>query len=252
MSGDGSAGADGMPGADALAIAGLVPWSSVDWPDRMVATVFCQGCPWQCAYCHNQAILDPRAPGTVPWSRVRSLLDRRRGLLDGVVFSGGEATRQLALVEAARQVRERGFAVGLHTGGAYPQRLQALVAEGLIDWVGFDLKAPAERYGEIVGRAGAYERMSASLEMLMDAGIALEVRMTVTPALADAVDEVVADACARGVRCFALQQAREEGTSPDFRAEGRASGPEWDAEFARIAAGLRAAGVFETCTIRPA
>src|SRR5690625_1982067 len=98
----GVAAAAGVEAAD-LQIAGLVPLSSVDWPGRLVATVFCQGCPWSCTYCHNTAILDPRTPGAVPWTQLEQLLTRRHGLLDGVVFSGGEATMQPALVSAARR-----------------------------------------------------------------------------------------------------------------------------------------------------
>ena len=49
-----------------LQIAGLVPLSTVDWPGRLAATVFCQGCPWRCTYCHNTAILDTTVPGAVP------------------------------------------------------------------------------------------------------------------------------------------------------------------------------------------
>ena len=110
-----------------LAIAGVTALSTCDWPGRLVATAFLQGCPWRCTYCHNAAILDPRAPGTVPWRDVLELLARRHGLLDGLVFSGGEPTRQRALVAAAAQVREAGFGVGLHTSGAYPSRLPALL-----------------------------------------------------------------------------------------------------------------------------
>ena len=82
---------------DDLQIAGLVPMSTVDWPGRFAASLFLQGCPWACPYCHNSAIIDPRIPGVVAWGALEDLLARRRGLLDGVVFSGGEATRQIAL-----------------------------------------------------------------------------------------------------------------------------------------------------------
>src|SRR5699024_7544222 len=75
----------GVAAAD-LQIAGLVPLSSIDWPGQLVATVFCQGCPWRCTYCHNTAILDPRTPGAVSWTQLEQLLARRHGLLDGVVF----------------------------------------------------------------------------------------------------------------------------------------------------------------------
>lgn len=134
--------------ADALVIAGLVPLSTVDWPDRLTATVFAQGCPWNCFYCHNQALIPVRTPGAVAWGEVRDLLGRRRGLLDGVVFTGGEALRQDALADAAREVIDMGFAVGLHTAGPYPRRLHDMVERGLVDWVGLDIKALPEHYAQ--------------------------------------------------------------------------------------------------------
>ena len=71
--------------ADDLNVAGFEPFSSCDWPGRLVATVFLQGCPWDCGYCHNAAIIDPRAQGESSWAEVRAVLARRRGLLDGAV-----------------------------------------------------------------------------------------------------------------------------------------------------------------------
>ena len=47
---------------DDLQIAGLVPMSTVDWPGKFAASLFLQGCPWVCPYCHNSAIIDPRIP----------------------------------------------------------------------------------------------------------------------------------------------------------------------------------------------
>ena len=140
-----------IPMAEDLAIAGLVPLSSVDWPDHLVATVFCQGCPWRCPYCQNAAILDPRTPGILPWLDVEELLVRRRGLLDGVVFTGGEALRQAAIVPAMERVREFGLGVGLHTAGAYPHRLAEVL--DLVDWVGLDIKAEPGDYREAAGFA---------------------------------------------------------------------------------------------------
>ncbi len=146
-----SCGRESMPTAEDLAIAGLVPLSSVDWPDHLVATVFCQGCPWRCPYCQNAAILDPRTPGILPWLDVEELLVRRRGLLDGVVFTGGEALRQAAIVPAMERVRELGLGVGLHTAGAYPHRLAEVL--DLVDWVGLDIKAEPGDYREAAGFA---------------------------------------------------------------------------------------------------
>lgn len=138
-------------GADGLAIADLTPLSTCDWSGRLVATAFLQGCPWRCGYCHNPDLLDPGIAGRVPWARVRDLLRRRRGLIDAVVFAGGEPTRQAALACAVDEVRAAGFAVGLHTAGAYPSRLAGLLPQ--LDWVGLDIKALPEQYGAVTGVA---------------------------------------------------------------------------------------------------
>lgn len=219
------------PSAADLAIAGLVPLSSVDWPGRLAAVAFCQGCPWRCTYCHNQAILDPRVPGAVPFAQLEALLERRGGLLDGVVFSGGEATAQHALVPAVRRVREMGFAVGLHTGGAYPARLRTLLGVGptgertgepLVDWVGFDVKAAPTGYEDLVGRRGAWSRAEESLHALLASGVGHELRMTVTPWLEPQVLGVVEWLAAAGADRLVLQPVRCDGADEDFvrRLEG--------------------------------
>lgn len=202
-----------------LAIAGLTSLSTCDWPGRLVATAFLQGCPWRCTYCHNVSILDPRSPGIVGWDDVLDLLSRRRGLLDGVVFSGGEPTRQAGLVDAARQVRDLGFGVGLHTGGAYPARLAALLP--LVDWVGFDVKAPARLYPAITRTAGPVaERAFDSLRLVLDSGVDVQVRTTVDPTVLsdDDVRELTAALRALGVREHVLQTVRPDGTSEEYRA----------------------------------
>ena len=224
--------------ADDLVIAGLVPMSTVDWPDHLSATVFTQGCPWNCFYCHNQALIPTRTPGAVAWQEVRALLGRRRGLLDGVVFTGGEALRQDALADAAREVVEMGFRVGLHTAGAYPRRLRDLVASGLVSWVGLDVKALPEHYQAVVGRPGAAAKAWESLRVLLEAGVPFEVRTTVVPGdvTADDAVEVARRVHEAGARVYALQQARGKGTTGDFAVT--AAG--WDAACERMAERIEA------------
>ncbi|MCP2937978.1 radical SAM protein, partial [Salmonella enterica subsp. enterica serovar Typhimurium] len=77
----------------------------------------------RCTYCHNPHLLPARSAAGLRWEDVLRFLSGRRGLLDGVVFSGGEPTTQAALPDALRAVRELGFAVGLHTAGMHPRRL---------------------------------------------------------------------------------------------------------------------------------
>jgi pyruvate formate lyase activating enzyme len=87
-----------------LRIGGVAPFSATDFPGRLAAVVFCQGCPWDCRYCQNPHLI-PRAKTQVAWTDMLAFLKRRRRLLDGVVFSGGEPTLQTGLREAMRAAR---------------------------------------------------------------------------------------------------------------------------------------------------
>ena len=137
-----------LASADSLTVAGLVRLSTVDWPGHMVSTIFLQGCPWNCVYCHNPDLIDCRTPGIMAWADVETFLRRRQGLLDGVVFTGGEPTRQRGLHDAMERAHALGFQVGLHTMGVYPTLLRPLLP--LIDWVGFDIKAAPAHYSSII------------------------------------------------------------------------------------------------------
>ena len=234
--------------ASDLQIAGLTPMSSVDWPGKFVATVFAQGCPWACPYCHNQAIIDPKIPGVVSWERVEELLGRRRGLLDGVVFSGGEATRQLAVLPAMSRVRELGFEVGLHTAGPYPARLHEILRTGLVDWVGIDIKAmPGPHYEAVAGRPNAGPKAWESLGEVLDSGVSCEVRLTVYPDGPRDGYEVASCVKDLGATHFALQQARALGTAQGFNAGDAA----WDLEVQSLADDIEKLG-FESFQFRPA
>ncbi len=193
-----------------------MPLSGCDWPGELVATVFCQGCPWRCRYCHNTHLLDADRPGAVTWRSVTAFLRTRVGLLDGVVFSGGEPTLQHGLAAAMRETRALGFRVGLHTAGPYPDRLDEVLA--LTDWVGFDVKAPFDDYPRLTGVPGSGARARESLLRLLASGVAYEVRTTVPPDLLDAASlRIVAGALADlGVAHYALQACRAtEGREAD-------------------------------------
>jgi pyruvate formate lyase activating enzyme len=182
-----------------------VPLTTIDFPGRLAAVVFCQGCPWRCRYCQNTHLI-PRSEGQIPWGAVVSLLGRRRGLLDGVVFSGGEPTLQDALPEALTAVRELGFETGLHTAGPYPARLARALPQ--VDWVGIDIKALPERYGSVTGASGpSGARAWESLQIVIESGVSFEVRTTVHPDLLSASDLLALGEAlaAKGVTDYALQ-----------------------------------------------
>jgi pyruvate formate lyase activating enzyme len=202
----------------ALRIGGLTPFSATDYPGRLAAVAFCQGCPWRCGYCHNPHLLEAGAAASMPWNAVLAFLERRRGLLGAVVFSGGEPTLQSGLPAAIHSVRDMGYRVGLHTGGMYPDRLAAVLPG--VDWVGLDVKATFEGYDAITGVTESGVKVRESLRLLLDDGTDHECRTTWHPTLyPEARLHALADELATaGVRNWALQICRPTGKTGDLRA----------------------------------
>lgn len=194
-----------------LRIGGLTPLSLSDWPGQLAAVVFCQGCPWRCGYCHNPHLIPPRAATALEWQDVFAFLERRRGLLDAVVFSGGEPLLQAGIGRALAAVKALGFKLGLHTAGAYPRRLAALLPS--IDWIAMDIKAPFADYAATTGAADSGAPALESARLILASGVAYEFRTTVHPDLLPAAQcAALAQMLAQlGVRHYALQEFRPHG-----------------------------------------
>lgn len=194
-----------------LKVGGFVPLSTTDFPGQLAAVVFCQGCPWRCAYCHNPHLQPAQGEALLDWHWIIARLERRRGLIDAVVFSGGEPTAQGALPYALQEVRRMGFGVGLHTAGMYPRRLRRLLP--LTDWVGFDVKTSFAEYGSVTGVAEGVSRVLESLRAVVESGVECEFRTTVHPDLIQAQTlRILAATLARlGVKRYVLQEFRAQG-----------------------------------------
>jgi pyruvate formate lyase activating enzyme len=165
-----------------LNVGGLTAFTTIDFPGELAAVVFCRGCPWRCGYCHNRHLQDAAGDGAISWAGVLAFLRRRRGLLDAVVFSGGEPTLQPGLAAAVREVKSLGFKAGLHTAGPYPARLAGVLP--FLDWVGMDVKAPFEEYERITAVPGSGEAARESADLLRRSGVRHQFRVTLDPFLA--------------------------------------------------------------------
>ena len=147
-----------------LRLGGLTRLSASDYPDKLAAVVFCQGCAWRCTYCHNRHLLPRRSEELISWEEVVKFLERRRGLLDAVVFSGGEPTLQSSLKEAMEKVKSLGYLVGLHTAGIVPRTLERVLP--FVDWVAMDLKSSWENHEQVTGTPGSGRRAKESMQII--------------------------------------------------------------------------------------
>jgi len=165
-------------------IKGIEKFSSRDFPGHISSTVFLGGCTFRCPYCHNaQLVLEPEAIPSLAADYFLSYLDGRRGWLEGICFSGGEPFLHEGLEDLIRIVRERGLLVKVDTNGSFPDRLEALLALGLVDWVALDIKAPLERYREVTRSTVDPEKIARAADLLRSSGVKHTFRTTVVPGL---------------------------------------------------------------------
>lgn len=142
-------------------------------------------------------------------------LRRRQGLLDAIVFSGGEPTLQDSLKSAIGEVRDLGFKVGLHTGGTYPIRLGELLP--LLSWVGMDIKAAFADYDRVTGAPESGEKARASAKLLLASGVPYEFRTTVHPLFhtRDSLLRLAEELRELGARHYVLQEFRAQGCADE-------------------------------------
>ena len=173
-------------------------------------------------------------------------LRRRQGLLDAVVFSGGEPTLQDDLQSAISEVRELGFKIGLHTGGTYPSRLKKLLSN--LDWVGMDIKATIDDYARVTVTPGSGMKAWESAELLLESGIPHEFRTTVHPLYhtADSLLRLAEELNGLGAKHYVLQEFRPLGCADEAVSTYSAQELLDDALCRRIGA------MFETFSVRHA
>lgn len=189
---------------------GWVRTSLLDYPEHISTVLFTGGCNLRCPPCHNaDLVLRPGDLPAVPEAEVLEHLARRAGLLDGVVLTGGEPAAQPDLLPFLRRLRPLGLAVKLDSNGFFPAVLEAALAEGLVDYVAMDVKAPREKYPLLAGRPGLdLAPLEQSIALLRASRVSYEFRTTVVPGLLTDEDVVAIARWLQGAPRYVLQQFR--------------------------------------------
>ena len=190
---------------------GLVKFTLVDYPGKIGCIVFSGGCNLRCPFCHNPCLVfDPASQPRVTEKEFFHFLERRRGLLEGVVFSGGEPLLHPDAPEVVAKVREMGYAAKIDTNGTLPERVKTLLEKSGADAFGIDCKAPAGRYAALTGSADpeVAKKVYASIRLAQESGAELDIRTTVHRALLDekALETMFDEIRAAGVTMWTLQQ----------------------------------------------
>ncbi len=167
-------------------IHGLQKLTLLDFPGHTACTVFLAGCDFRCPFCHNADLLELPAPAVTDDEALLDFLKKRQGLLDGVVFTGGEPLLSPGLLDLMKRIRELGYLIKLDTNGNHPKRLKAVLDEGLADYVAMDIKNSLDRYAVTCGLDSMDTgNVEESVRILMSGKLDYEFRTTVVDALHD-------------------------------------------------------------------
>lgn len=160
-------------------IFGLMRTTLLDFPGKVACTVFTGGCDFRCPFCHNGDIVLKQGDA-ISEEEFFAFLEKRRGILDGVCISGGEALLNSDLISFMERVSYLGFSIKLDTNGGNPRALKTTVESGFCDYIAMDIKNSFEKYPETIGVAGFdTEKIAESIKLIRSSGIPHEFRTTV-------------------------------------------------------------------------
>ena len=188
-----------------MKISGIQKLTLLDFPGKVACTIFTPGCNLRCPFCHNASLVFS-CTDEIGEESVLSFLKKRVGVLDGMCVTGGEPLLQKDIADFLRKVKALGYLVKLDTNGTFPDRLQALLEEQLVDYVAMDIKASPDNYDNAAGVAADLDKIRRSVELLKESGVDHEFRTTTVKGIHTAADFEAIAQWLKGEERFFLQQ----------------------------------------------
>ena len=162
-----------------MKVAGLQKLTLLDYPSKVACIIFTKGCNFKCPYCHNSGLVNHSCDDLISEEEVFSYLNKRKGVIDGVVISGGEPTIQSDLAFFIRRVKDMGFLVKLDTNGTNPDVIKRLLDENLLDYIAMDIKNTFELYKDVTDVKPDVSKIKKSIEVIKNSNVDHEFRTTI-------------------------------------------------------------------------
>ena len=161
-------------------IGGYQKTTLLDFPEKVACIIFTYGCNFRCPWCHNAPLVTEKNEG-VSEDEIFAFLSKRKGILDGVVISGGEPLLQADIFDFIKKIKDMGYAVKLDTNGTSPEKLRGLIDAGLLDYIAMDIKNSKGKYAKTAGlRDVDTEKIEQSVDIIMKGKVPYEFRTTLT------------------------------------------------------------------------
>jgi pyruvate formate lyase activating enzyme len=240
-----------------MLIGGLQKFTMLDYPEHLAAIIFTAGCNFRCHFCYNPMLVWPEMVGRVKYSSEQEeekdqtlikeddlfrFLKERADKLEGVVITGGEPTLHADLPVFIKKIKDFGYLVKLDTNGTNPEMLTALTAgcsplvlrerggsnaprrgESSVDYIAMDLKAPREKYEQVVGVKTDFSNIEKSVKIIMESGLPYEFRTTIVLGLHEKADIEKTGELIRGADKWYLQKFKSDVDLVDLNYKGGSS-----------------------------
>ena len=188
-------------------IGGLQKFTMIDYPDKVAAIVFTLGCNFRCGYCHNpELVLPEKFNSSLDEEKIFEFFKTRIGKLDAISITGGEPTLQADLPQFMKRVKDLGFLIKLDTNGTNIKMLKEIIDNKLVDYIAMDIKAPLEKYEEVIAAKINLEDIKKSIKMIMDSGIEYEFRTTIVKSQLSVEDLINIGKLIKGANIYYLQK----------------------------------------------
>ncbi len=199
-----------------LKIAGLQKLTLLDFPGKVACTVFTSGCNYKCPYCHNASLVltgNTQSSYTyLDMEEITDFLEKRKGIIDGVVITGGEPTIQHGLEDMLEKIKKYDVSIKLDTNGSHPEVLKRLTAKNLIDYIAMDIKNAPEKYAETSGLPDIdLGRIEESVSFILGSGKDYEFRTTLVKGIHQIEDIKDIAEWISGAEKYFLQQFKDSG-----------------------------------------
>lgn len=230
-----------------MIIGGFQRFSLIDYPDKICAIVFTQGCNFRCPYCHNPELIDTKRSRSdgLKEEEILSFLERRQGKLEAVTITGGEPLLQAGLEGFLLKVKGLGYLAKLDTNGSFPQRLEKILESKTVDYIAMDIKTSLDKYESVVRKKVETAQILKSIRLIMDSGLDYEFRTTVVKPLFEKDDFIKIGQLVEDCRLYVLQGFVSSKTLDDECLDMHSYSDEELACFKQIMEGF-----VQRCTIR--
>ncbi len=162
-----------------MIIGGFQKFSLLEYPGKIGAVIFTQGCNFRCPYCHNPELVDPqRYSVIITEESVLNFLELRKGKLDCLTITGGEPTIQTDIIEFSLKIKSFGYSIKMDTNGSQPEIVKELIKNKAVDYWAMDIKAPLSLYSTVAGCIVKEQNIRKSMDLIRKSGAEWEFRTT--------------------------------------------------------------------------